>query len=109
MINLFHGTNVSFDTIELSRCRPYKDFGKGFYLTDIRSQAEEMAIRRTNISRGGEPVVLKFCFNDELLSNGDLNILQFDSPSEEWAKFILKNRMDIFVCFKYEILRRVKK
>ena len=54
MINLFHGTNVSFDTIELSRCRPYKDFGKGFYLTDIRSQAEEMAIRRTNISRGGE-------------------------------------------------------
>ncbi|MCI7090294.1 MAG: DUF3990 domain-containing protein [Prevotella sp.] len=35
MINLFHGTNVSFDTIELSRCRPYKDFGKGFYLTDV--------------------------------------------------------------------------
>ena len=104
MINLFHGTNVSFDTIELSRCRPYKDFGKGFYLTDIRSQAEEMAIRRTNISRGGEPVVLKFCFNDELLSNGDLNILQFESPSEEWAKFILKNRMDKYFHHEYDVV-----
>ena len=38
-----------FDKIELSKCRPYKDFGKGFYLTDIRQQAEEMAIRRTKI------------------------------------------------------------
>ena len=47
MISLFHGTNIMFDKIELSKCRPYKDFGKGFYLTDIRQQAEEMAIRRT--------------------------------------------------------------
>ena len=94
MISLFHGTNIMFDKIELSKCRPYKDFGKGFYLTDIRQQAKEMAIRRTKICREGDPVVLTFSFDDELLSNGDLDVLRFDNPSVEWANFILKNRME---------------
>lgn len=104
MIELFHGTNVSFDTIQLSKCRPYKDFGKGFYLTDIRKQAEEMAIRRTKISREGEPVVLTFSFDTELLSNGDLNVLRFDDPSVEWANFILKNRLERNYRHEYDIV-----
>lgn len=36
-MKLYHGTNVEFDRILLSKCRPNKDFGRGFYLTDIRS------------------------------------------------------------------------
>ena len=32
---LYHGSNVAIEEIELSLCKPYKDFGKGFYLTDI--------------------------------------------------------------------------
>lgn len=31
--------------IDLSKCRPYKDFGKGFYCTTIKKQAEFMAER----------------------------------------------------------------
>ena len=104
MINLFHGTNILFDTIELSKCRPYKDFGKGFYLTDIRQRAEEMAIRRTKISCEGVPVVLTFSFDDELLSNGGLNVLRFDNPSVEWANFILKNRMEKNFRHEYDIV-----
>ena len=43
---LYHGTNMEFSEILISRCRPNKDFGRGFYLTDIRSQAQEQAVRR---------------------------------------------------------------
>jgi len=32
---LYHGTNIDFDTIDISKSSPYKDFGRGFYLTDI--------------------------------------------------------------------------
>ena len=39
-------------------------------------------------------MVLTFSFDDELLSNGDLDVLRFDNPSVEWANFILKNRME---------------
>lgn len=43
---LYHGTNVDFDEIEIKKTRNYKDFGQGFYLTDIKSQAEELATKR---------------------------------------------------------------
>ena len=42
---LYHGSNVDIQNISLSACRPYKDFGRGFYLTDIPEQAERMAER----------------------------------------------------------------
>lgn len=40
---LYHGTNVDFNKIDISKCLPYKDFGCGFYLTDIQKQAKHMA------------------------------------------------------------------
>ena len=43
--------------IHLSKCRPNKDFGRGFYLTDIRNQAEAMANRRSEFEGVGIPVV----------------------------------------------------
>ena len=42
---LYHGTYIDIRSIDLDRCMPYKDFGKGFYLTDIEQQARDMAIR----------------------------------------------------------------
>lgn len=42
---LYHGSNITIETIDFNKCKPGKDFGKGFYLTDIKQQAEEMARR----------------------------------------------------------------
>ena len=44
---LYHGTNIDFDIINLTKSHKYKDFGQGFYLTDIRKQAEELASKRS--------------------------------------------------------------
>ena len=41
-MKLYHGSNTKIDSINLAMCRPYKDFGTGFYLTDIKEQAERM-------------------------------------------------------------------
>lgn len=48
---LYHGTNIDFDEIDLKKSRLDKDFGRGFYLTNIRKQAEQMAVRQC-IGRG---------------------------------------------------------
>lgn len=40
---LYHGTNVEFEFIELSRSKPNKDFGRGFYMSDNYAQSMEMA------------------------------------------------------------------
>ncbi len=36
-MKLYHVTNIDFKDIDLTKSNMYKDFGQGFYLTDIRS------------------------------------------------------------------------
>lgn len=55
---LYHGSNMVIDEIDLNKCRPYKDFGQGFYCTEIKEQAELMAKRVARIY-GGTPYVNK--------------------------------------------------
>ena len=40
-MKLYHGSNTEINSIELSKCRPYKDFGRGFYLTTLPEQAQK--------------------------------------------------------------------
>ncbi|MCI8345754.1 MAG: DUF3990 domain-containing protein [Clostridia bacterium] len=42
---LYHGSNLKIEEINLSKCKPYKDFEQGFYCTTIEKQAEFMAER----------------------------------------------------------------
>lgn len=88
-MRLYHGSNTIIEQIDLSRCKPYKDFGQGFYLTAIREQAEQMA-RRTSAIYGGEPVVTEFEFDETALNV--LSVKTFEEPSEEWALFVMANR-----------------
>ena len=92
-MKLYHGSNMDFTEVLLSKCRPNKDFGRGFYLTDIRSQAQEMAIRRTEFSGKGTPVVQEYIFDESLLNSQDIKVKVFEGVSREWAEFILANRM----------------
>ena len=88
---LFHGTNMDFDVIDISKSSPYKDFGRGFYLTDIRQQAEEMAAKKTLLFKGS-PVVQAYEFDENRLTSPELNVLMFQSATRDWAEFIFKNR-----------------
>lgn len=90
---LYHGTNVDFEEIQLSKCRPNKDFGQGFYLTDIFSQAQDMAERRFAFESIGAPIVLQYEFDESSLSCEELHVRRFEWVSNEWAEFILQNRM----------------
>lgn len=88
---LYHGTNIDFEDIDIDKSNPYKDFGKGFYLTEIKTQAEQLAKKKAHIF-GGKPVVQSYEFDESLLCNGSLNVLTFEKPVKEWAEFIYKNR-----------------
>lgn len=89
-MTLYHGSNVDIQKIELSKCRPNKDFGKGFYLTSIKEQAERMALRVSKMY-GGTPFVNIYSFNEKVFFGGNLNVRIFEKPSEEWARVILKS------------------
>ena len=48
-MKLYHGSNVSIETIDLKRGRKGKDFGQGFYLSADRNQAQMMAERTVEL------------------------------------------------------------
>ena len=106
-MRLYHGSNVVIECINLAMCRPYKDFGKGFYLTDIEEQAKQMAKRVSGIY-GGSPVVNTFEIQDDFRKMSDIKIKDFGiQTTEEWAKFVMNNRNRAFtdetniLCNKY--------
>lgn len=87
---LHHGTNIYFDTIDLKKSKPNKDFGKGFYLSANYDQGMAMANVKVEQLELGAPIVLSYEIDESLLEK--LNVKQFDCYSEEWAEFILLNR-----------------
>jgi hypothetical protein len=88
-MRLFHGTNQQFEVIDLGKSRTRRDFGRGFYLTTLESQAKDWA--KTMRDRfGGEPTVYTYEF--EFID--DLNVKQFDGLSIEWLEMVKHNRLE---------------
>ena len=96
---LYHGSNTDIKEINLSMCRPYKDFGQGFYLTVMKEQAEKMAKRVARIY-GGTPILNVYEIDDSFKQIKGLTIKDFGTrTSEEWARFVRNNRSKSFLDF----------
>ena len=91
-MKLYHGSNVKVTTPDFTHSKPYKDFGKGFYLSADYQQAWEMALQKVRQTQDGEPIVSEFQFNEMWMQSDELNIKTFPDYSEEWAVFVLNNR-----------------
>ena len=91
MIRLYHGSTVSIETMDLSKSKPNKDFGKAFYLSDDYSQAMEMAQFKAEFA-DAEPVVSVFEFDEGMLPQ--FRYKYFEEYSEEWAHFVYNHRTD---------------
>ena len=95
-MRLYHGSNIAIDNINLAMCRPYKDFGQGFYLTDIEEQAQKMAARVARIY-GKTPIINVYEIDDNFRDLYNLKIKDFGiQTTEEWAKFVMNNRSRAF-------------
>lgn len=89
MRKVFHGATMLVDSPLCHIGRDNLDFGKGFYVTDIREQAERWATRVVNI---GLPQWLNIYDIDEedIKKNGNCKI--FSSYDKEWLDFIVDCR-----------------
>ena len=86
---LYHGSNMSFNAIDLGKGLPAKDFGQGFYMTDAFECAEKTA--RQRVARlGGAPKVMVFECDESMFQT--MNVRVFAAPGREWALFVRANR-----------------
>ena len=91
-MKLYHGSNMRVIVPDLSRSKPFKDFGSGFYLSANYGQAMDLARSKVEQMRIGEAVVNEFFFDETILATDELSFKCFDDYSEEGAEFILTNR-----------------
>lgn len=87
---LYHGSFLEIVQPDLVHSRSNVDFGRGFYVTPLREQAEKWCGKFKR--RGKDGVVSRYVY-DECREN-ELKILKFDSYSEKWLDFILNCRRD---------------
>jgi hypothetical protein len=85
---LFHGSNVEVSKIDLSVGVLKKDFGKGFYTTNSKNQAEKFA----KIKAERESVSTGFVSIFELGEISDFKIKKFEKADLNWLNFVLFNR-----------------
>lgn len=83
---LYHGSNEIVQMPKILINGHYKDFGYGFYCTNILRQAKRWAI-----TRKGESVVNLYSYKNI----SDLKIISFDKMTEEWLDFVVSCRSGI--------------
>ncbi|MDR2109172.1 MAG: DUF3990 domain-containing protein [Coriobacteriales bacterium] len=86
---LYHGSNRDFASVSLDKSRDRRDFGKGFYTTTIKSQAEQWAnnLRTRYGGQGRFLYVFEFDWSDEL------KYKVFEGLNLEWLEMVRENRM----------------
>lgn len=91
---LYHGSNTDITEIDLVISKVGKDFGCGFYLSEDKTQALELAERKTEQLGVGTPTLNIYEFDEKSLHDSDLLVLEFKEYSKEWAEFVLMNRQN---------------
>ena len=88
---VFHGGYTAVNEIDLTKGRSNLDFGKGFYVTNIRSQAEYWAERAGKFHKTNG-IVSEFEFYENAFEHFELNVLRFSDYTEQWLDFVVLNR-----------------
>ncbi len=101
-MKLYHGSLERVDKPELRKPNRTLDYGSGFYTTTSFSQAEDWVHRRMKEQEMNHGYVNIFEFDEKALS--ELNCLIFNTPTDEWVDFVMKNRTQKGFTHDYDIV-----
>lgn len=93
MLALYHGTDknsaldIERNGVDLSKSRPFSDFGRGFYLTDNKGLAKTWA-RRVSFGSSGASAVLTF-FADF----SSITVRRLTPLEDEWKNIVYEQRV----------------
>ena len=80
---VYHGSNVVVAQPKILINGHYKDFGFGFYCTNIEKQAKRWALTKRGVS-----IVNKYTY----MQNKELNSCAFPEMTEDWLQFVVDCR-----------------
>lgn len=105
MITLYHGSYLSVSHPQITAGRRNLDFGRGFYITKIREQAEAWAVVIAGRKgRKASPVVSIYSFDDALAESDGVRFKRFPSYDIEWLDYVIACRSGKDVSLEYDIV-----
>lgn len=100
-MKLYHGSTVIVDKPLVSYGRDNLDFGKGFYTTNLQSQAEKWVQRFITLGKKG--IISIYNFDDTDIQT-KYRYKKFSEYNEEWLDFILACRNGSKEYLNYDII-----
>lgn len=102
MLTVYHGSTIQVDSPIAKAGRENLDFGQGFYVTDIKEQAERWALR---IGRQFQKfsIINRYQLDIEQVKER-YRYLKFDKYNQEWLDFIVKSRKGEKPWAEYDIV-----
>ena len=85
-ILIYHGSNVVVESPQIIVSGYYKDFGFGFYCTNIEKQAKKWAL-----TRQGSSIISVFKYK----KIERLKVLSFPEMTDQWLDFVVECRRGI--------------
>jgi len=92
-MKVYHGSYTKIDEIDLAKGELNRDFGRGFYVTNIYEQALFWA-KRKGKKQSNNGIITEFTLLESAFTSDYLKTLRFENYSEEWLDFVVMNRQN---------------
>lgn len=105
MLTVYHGSTSVVDFPLAGVCRANLDFGVGFYVTDIRSQAERWALRVADLRNTSGAFLNVYRLDKEAIMNDvEYRRLSFTSYDAAWLDFVAACRRGYDLWKAYDVI-----
>ena len=89
-MTLYHGSLEIIENPAILEPNRTMDYGKGFYTTTSKEQADKWVIRKLTSANKTKGFTNIYSFDENSLSS--LKVLRFETANEEWLDFVMANR-----------------
>lgn len=96
---VYHGSIMRIEEPNIKFSKDYLDFGKGFYVTTYKEQAEKWAKRKA-IRQNGKAIVNIYALEEMQ----KYKVLSFEGEDEKWLDFVCACRRGETVYEEYDII-----
>lgn len=102
MSKVYHGSIEEVKNPEIREPNRSLDYGHGFYTITSYEQAKKLVERRIINNKAEIGYVNVYELDDEAIKH--MKSLIFEKPTEEWVKFVMKNRTERGFAHDYDIV-----
>ena len=101
-MKIYHGSIEIVEKPEIRESNRTLDYGQGFYTTSSYEQAKAWVKRRMDEKKTSQGYVCVYELDEATMQ--EINTLLFDTPTEEWVDFVMKNRTQKGYVHEYDIV-----